>query len=570
MHFFANVLWDLGHLTGVVIGGILILIFTIIAWFLLYKANKELRSEEDSLKWWKTQLGSTQTEIKGDSVNTSLTEEDGIEFVNRLLVERISSANKNKQEIDLVTKAVNAVFKSRETEPDLEAIATMLSQEEASLLSFPRVAPNLIFTSGLLGTVFGLIFTLMALGEQVRTVAGTDTMLSVNDLIKQLGNAFEPMQTAFWATIGGIAFAILTGFVTSRTSFKQSELLAKVQDFVLTAVAPIVLPKRPEVMVQQLERVVSESRKLLEGVPKALESAANRFETSLTTTVDYFKRTISELNAVSKAVQKTASEVGQGAVAIKQGIEEVGKSSEDLRKYHDELKGVYSQIADRFEATRAKLEETGIEQIARAAEIKSDIVKMTEEIISRFSTSSEQMTSLYNSITSIDKTIRSSLDELWSDTRSKFDNLFEKVEDVIKKYETAVRRADETVVAKLSSIDESMQELARRLHPANYPRDEWEKVSAGISFLERMSRDYGTSESELRVLNQQVYQLSETIREYTGGSLTIGVPGRPRQPEEMGRNVTVNFSRGIQNKPERGFFRRFMDRIKNLFNRKRH
>lgn len=468
------------ELIGVGLTIVLCLIFGIIAARGLRRAGRELTDEERSLKSWK-------------SVKTT-------EDIEKVLCEKKSGS----KELDLVSKAVDSLVASREVRPDLEAIATFLAQEEAALLTFPRAAPNLMFVSGLLGTVVGVLLTIYQLGGQIETVAGSGAALGAAEIVDRLGHVFAPMSWAFGATIIGIICSLFFALWTSRVARRQSELLARVQEFVLTDMAPIVLPKPPENVFAVLKQTVQQSRDLLKKIPQTLEAAATRLEQSMATAESGISRAVEALFSVCREVTASTHEISKAADSIQTGMVALGQSVQDLRLYHQELREVYGGLASEFEASRKHLDEVVERQIQSANYMREEFSNRASEMIGQVAVVGDSLSGIDNQVRELTESIQTSLDRLWADTRHQFDGVFERVQGVVESYKHSLVDTSQALHHNLDRVVIRLEELSARLDPRLLPEDEWRKVSSGIQALGDFAHEVAALQQVLIDLKTQL------------------------------------------------------------------
>jgi hypothetical protein len=378
----------------------------------------------------------------------------------------------------LIRQVVESILAARDlASPDLEAMATVVAQSEASHLWFPRLAPNLLLLAGLLGTVFGLAGVVGTLGPQIHTaLAEAEPTRLAGDLAKTL----EHMQSAFACTLWGILAAILVTVSTRVVARKQDTLVAEALEFGFSRLVPRVYPKSQQAQIEDLQTALRESRRFLKGLPKLMETAAGEFERVLQTAGASMTGSLDRLHAVSEAMQKAltdvAGDVRVSAEALQTSAEAVKGSADDLNQYHQDVRNAYVELRRTFDESQLAIREEAQAQLHAISDLQqrfdgaSDRILMgVQDASKRLLESTEAFATARQAFTDTGHDIIIRLDGGFQQTTERFDNIFAKHEQGLGQIEAALR----LVPARLES-------LARQLDPRALPAEEWAKVTDAL------------------------------------------------------------------------------------------
>lgn len=417
---------------------------------------------------------------------------------------------------DIVTRAIRTVYANRNREPDLEALASVISQAEASQLGFARLSPNVMLLLGLAGTVAGAMLSVLGL-SRVRSAGVTTT-----EFANEVAGVLATIAPAFLATLFGVAFALLFSYLVNRALKDQSDSLARVQEFILTEVAPILIPERRDRGVEALRTAVERLSEHLIVLPRVLDKATEDLTQSMTGA----SAQITEALAVAQDVVVRSSE---SARQIAGAADALTESAAALEKTHDELGRLHEQMLQEFAKTQSKID-TGIELAvsrlgdATRAHLEGMVAgseafrESTAEVEARLSRAAQTLAGVSESITSLDSALRNQAEELWQRVGTRFDSTFNRAEEVFTLYRERVAELAGTLEQGLNGIRGQFGELLNRLDPRLWPEEEWRSVRTALTTaapaMQAIVNNLQTLESaqaSLQQLSASIAQLRQVI-----------------------------------------------------------
>jgi DNA repair exonuclease SbcCD ATPase subunit len=517
-------------------------------WRQFRESRRELARERRSLAEWKGLFhGMTENE-------RALAE------TRERLGKAKEEARKAGREVDFVTLSIEAVYESRNSEVDLEAVMSSMAQEEEKLLYDLRSAPNFMLLFGMLGTAVGLLLV----AWQGKTQGTTQEI-------------FRFAVGAFSATLVGIFTSVFGAFRVQSLGKEQNEMLAETQHFILSQVAPKLLPPKPETVVADLRAVVEASQRLLKKIPEALSTATEEFRNTLGEAQKGLQEVLHDLNVVANSVSYSAQEVGAGAQAVRDGLQEVRRSAEELRKFHDELQEVYRNLHSEFEVSRQRLDEASDRNIASLHDASEGIIKGFEEqggkilqavqevyrnLHSEFEVSrqrldeasdrniaslhdasegiikgfeeqggkilqavqevfrdftdlslklngaSETLRENISALGGIKEEVRSGFNQLHSGLQHRLEDILERTKGVLQEYHHKVENLEGALRDGLGRVTERLDELAKRLDPRLLPESDWKTVVEALQALREVKDSLGSLledlKKELREFGQRI------------------------------------------------------------------
>lgn len=480
--------WHLVHWLPVLLAALLILIVGGYTSRQLLTAKGERAAVEDSMVAWRQDLENSGRAPAGNQWAPMV---------------------RREKDRDVVTRAIRTVYLNRNREPDLEALASVLSQAEASQLAFARMAPNLIFLCGLAGTVVGILLA----------VGGLATVLGRGDgapeFTERVASALGAIPPAFLATLLGIMCALAYAWAINGAIKAQSDLLARVQEFILTEVAPILIPERRDRGVEALRTAVEQLSEHLVVLPRVLDKATEDLTQSMTSA----SAQITEALAVAKEVSVRSSESAQQIAGASGALRE---SAAALEKTHDELAHLHEQMLQEFAKTQSKID-TGIEVAvsrlgdATRAHLEGMVAgseafrESTAEVGARLSRAAQTLASVSEGITSLDSAVRNQAEELWQRVGTKFDSTFNRAEEVFTLYREKVADLNGTLEQGLNGIRDQFSKLLSELDPRRWPEEEWRSVRTALTTAATATQAIVNNLQALESAQVSLQQLSASI-----------------------------------------------------------
>ncbi|GIV02723.1 MAG: hypothetical protein KatS3mg015_1553 [Fimbriimonadales bacterium] len=429
------------------------------------RALKEAKTRRDrilgSLQAWKSELQGEDTRIVGD---------------NWPPLARRDSHN------DIVTTAIRTVFANRDREPDLEALATVLSQGEASQLIHARSAPNFMFLSGLAGTLIGIMIAVWGLGA-----VSAQNSSNASNVTPEISTVLQTIPMAFFATLTGIFCALAYAYKINEALRDQSDLLAKVQEFILTEVAPRVIPPKTDTAAVKLNESVIELGKVITQLPVQLEQVSQGL-------TDSTVRAAAEISGALEVARTITAETRNAAQQIAAASDALQTSARTLEQTHHQLSNLHEAMLREFEATRERIDRSAeltihalrettqqnLEGLNSAADAIRDVgTRTTSDIQSMLNAMSE----LRHSVTQLIEVSKEEADNLWQNIGGRFNQSLDAHREVATQYAEALKDVEVNLEQGLSGIRTAFDELMRRLDPRLWPEDQWRDVREAISAL---------------------------------------------------------------------------------------
>ena len=411
----------------------------------------------------------------------------------------------------LTAKAINAIWASRTLpNPDLEAIATMLAQGEAARLATPRNTPNALLLSGLLGTVLGLAGAVSTLGPQIHAaVQSADAMTLTSNLAATL----QHMQNAFVCTVWGILAAVLVSKWTAVVASMQSDLLSAVQEFGLREFAPCVIPRGEAAQLEDLRKILTQSRRFMTQITGLMTEAAKKFDGVLNQAGNAMVESIAQLSSVASGVQST---LVQASGDVRRSAESLQVSAEDLGHRHTDLKEAYVSLSGLFDESKHYLEQQAREQLSKLGDMESAFSNSAQSILARIDEASSRLTDATGSFADASSNYKNYTSEVCTELQVGFGKMTGDIQQALD----AHNRETSAVEAELRRISNDLAELACRLDPRLLPKDEWEAV-----------RD------ALVACTQQLCRLDKTVDHDFGPEVSLRIdsvtPRSKARPEDV-------------------------------------
>ena len=456
----------------------LISIIALYAGYCLLTEYKNLKNEQSLLNSWRSKLANFDNG-QLESALESLCENKRIHAVSQVNRKKFTQGAQRER---LVDQAVRSVWQGRNSNADLEAISSMLSQRESGRLSFPYAAPNLCMLMGLFGTVLGLALTVPELSKQIQqaTTAADPKLLGTS-----LGATLSNMQSAFYATLFGVLGALAVGFSTRHVAHKQNEFVAEVQDFIITMFGPRVLPQNKEATVEDLAKALKDIRLTIRQIPAMMESAANTFGDALASSGKQMSETLQGLQDVSTQIQSSlasaAGDVRGSAERLSEATSAVASASNGLQAYHQDLTSSHRAMLELFVQSRAELELQISAQLSSISGFQEQVMRSTSEIVSKIVDATQAFQSAgtnYHEAAS-DSTKR--VTEFRESVAHGFGELATNVNDVFKQHQQGLNRVSAELVNLAGKFDPILLD------------QEWRKIQESIGGLDQSVASLGSA-----------------------------------------------------------------------------
>lgn len=148
--------------------------------------------------------------------------------------------------------------------PDLSAVFGSISERELDKLEVPRETPGNLLLLGILGTVTGLVTALASFG--ITGGAGEGSSV-VSRLISS-------MFLAFISTGIALFFSVIVRRYLEKVSLHQSNMLAEMEGYAMTNLAPFLLPKQEAATQKEVYERIYQQQALMR---ESLEQTASTF-----------------------------------------------------------------------------------------------------------------------------------------------------------------------------------------------------------------------------------------------------------------------------------------------------
>lgn len=193
-----------------------------------------------------------------------------------------------------IIEMINRFYAMRDlASPNVFAALDSISNRELDKLERPRETPNSLLLLGLMGTVAGMVTALSTFGLDRPADGGID-----------IGRIIGAMFVAFIATGLALILSVTTRNYVEQVSEHQSNMLAELEGYAFTHLAPLLLPKQDRVAQQRFHELMNYQQTLL---GESLEKGAG--------VLDKFSETIEQTQHIThllnETMSKNATVVGQ-------------------------------------------------------------------------------------------------------------------------------------------------------------------------------------------------------------------------------------------------------------------
>ena len=165
-------------------------------------------------------------------------------------VQRTSLSGRNPL-LDLI----NRIYAMRElARPDLTGVLSSISERELDKLEPARETPGNLLLLGIMGTVVGMVIAL--------STFGAGGLQGDRDSI-DIGRILSSMFLAFLSTGLALLFSVFVRNRYEQVSIEQSDMLADIEGYAYTHLAPYLLPKHDHVLQQRFYEMVNTQQSML-------------------------------------------------------------------------------------------------------------------------------------------------------------------------------------------------------------------------------------------------------------------------------------------------------------------
>lgn len=506
----------------------LILCVAIPAGMQLFRAARERRSVRQELKGWESTMANAQAPATSDTSSTWAP----------LAIRRKST--------DIVTRAIRTVFLNRNAEPDLEALATVLSQGEASKLAFARAAPNMMFLCGLGGTAFGIMLSIYGLSTVQHA------RLSQEEFAQNLNQALASIPGAFVATMLGILSALICAIFVNNAAKDQSDLLARVQEFILDQVAPVVIPPRSDQVLWDLKTAVERLGQGLVTVPQQLAEIYQELTESLKLTSSEIIQTSSQIVKSLEAAKQIATKTSKSADQVALASSALNESTAALKQTHEQLGTLHERMLREFAETRQVIDggvERAISSLDRAthdhlegmAGGAKSFIDSSDKTAERLAGAAQVIAQVGGNIEALNDLVKQQAEEVWQRVGTRIENSMSRAEDVFKNYKERVEDIETRLTQGLNRLHEDFSNLLSRLDPRLLPEEEWKNVRNALTATGPALQELTSRLRELQSAHESLNRLSDAIERLEGKLVTpsSATPPGPSSPGQILRTERI-------------------------------
>jgi biopolymer transport protein ExbB/TolQ len=290
-----------------------------------------------------TDLETTQLENVLKELKSNRRENESVE---RWLGETYAFIAKNSySKQNPIIEMINRFYAMRDlASPNIFAALDSISNRELDKLERPRETPNSLLLLGLMGTVVGMVTALSTFRLEQQADGGID-----------IGRIIGAMFLAFIATGIALVLSVTTRNYVEKVATHQSDMIAELEGYAFTHLAPLLLPKQDRAAQQRFHELMNEQQTLLgETLEKGAETLDNFSETIAQT-----QRTTHLLNESMSKNAAAISQVGQKITGDLNAVsgEVSGKLLQALQTVNKELTQHRAGLEGSFKDARTILEE---------------------------------------------------------------------------------------------------------------------------------------------------------------------------------------------------------------------
>jgi biopolymer transport protein ExbB/TolQ len=299
---------------------------------------------------WRARSSLKQTELEITQLENILKDLKAnrreYESVERWLGETYAFIAKNSySKQNPIIELINRFYAMRDlASPNIFAALDSISNRELDKLERPRETPNSLLLLGLMGTVVGMVTALSTFRFEQQADGGID-----------IGRIIGAMFLAFIATGLALVLSVTTRNYVEKVAMHQSDMLAELEGYAFTHLAPLLLPKQDRVAQQRFHELMNQQQTLL---GESLEKGADVLG-KFSDTIEETQRTTHLLNEAMSKNATVVSQLGQKITGDLNNIssEVSSKLLQSLQVINKDLTQHRAGLDSSFKDARAILEE---------------------------------------------------------------------------------------------------------------------------------------------------------------------------------------------------------------------
>ncbi len=388
---------------------------------------------------------------------------------------RLSGAPLSQDTLPYVAPVVEALVALRDLQnPDwASALEKIRAQEIARLDSYRPVA-NRFLLLGLLGTVIGLILSLVTLAGPLSEAfreGKTDLAGSA------VNNTLAGVSVAFVCTLTGILGALITNFRFMKTYDTVQQLLTKVDQIILTTVIPALMPKSAveelrllnqtlDNRLNQLNTLIVDSQKFIDGLSQAMKQASDEFREVLATAGKTMGSALEQLKSASATIgevlKSVALDVNRTAAELRSSSDMLKESVGQLDDFYKKLYNLQVNLIHEVETSRSQLHQQMDQSRRDLMEIMNQSrLELQEQINQSRRELNEQINQQLEKIGRLDDTIRERMNEVAARMGDLSRDLQESVAAYREAGDTYERQLHLTLSSRFEALEDSIRKLFR-------------------------------------------------------------------------------------------------------------
>ncbi len=303
-----------------------------------------------------------------------------------------NSFSKNNPLLELITR----FYAMRDlAAPDVFAALDSISEREQDKLEIARETPNSLLLLGIMGTVVGMVTALSTFGA-VGLQGGAPNI--------DVGRIIGSMFLAFISTGIALILSVIIRDYAEKVALQQSEMLAEIEGYAFTHLAPYLLPKHDTHVQRRFHELMDHQQSLmsesLEKSSSTLSNFSNTIEGAQKLTHQLSDAMTKNATAVSQLGQRVTADLSlvSGEVSSKL-LEALHVINKDLSQQRSGLEGSFKDARLILEEEkRLSLQQTEALQRRYAETVKQlnennlALVRSFNAMATHYATHTEQQT----------------------------------------------------------------------------------------------------------------------------------------------------------------------------------